>query len=383
MTAFGNGGFKLPGGVKLPSMVSGSYTLNPPTNLTPYSKPSFSVPQRSVPGATATGSQIDRPGGAGGYAMPATHAAVSTQLGIDDTAATMNDYYKQYQDMMANDSLYNQQKNTLNTGVQDYYQSSVLSPAQQAMIAYGGALPDTNASGGKIDYSQYAAPKDLSGNSFSQSLASALGDQKYADDATHNPYSDLAQITRQYDLANSEADANAVGRGLGFSGEITQHHNENQQAADFARYGAQGNFLNTLSGLYNNYLGQYSAAGDKLSGFANDTSNRVIALINAGILAAKPFTQTTANAAKTAAPSQTRGPSNSSEETPQGKWDYGIFGDSDLTGDESATDLQSTVSTPNYAGVFPSTSAAPVAVRIAANKSGGSANKKQGVFSIH
>lgn len=51
----------------------------------------------------------------------------------------------------------------------------------------------------------------------------------------------------------------------------------------------------------------------------------------------------------------------------------------------TATSLQTTVAKANSKDIFPATTAPnhPSAVKVAANKTGASANKKQGVFSIH
>lgn len=51
----------------------------------------------------------------------------------------------------------------------------------------------------------------------------------------------------------------------------------------------------------------------------------------------------------------------------------------------TATSLQTTVAKANAKDIFPKTTAAnhPAAVKVSANKTGASANKKQGVFSIH
>lgn len=281
---------KLPG-LKLPSMVSGSFAYSQPQPLSAYATPTFKL-QSSIPGATAGGSQIDSPGGAGGYAsgpgQAATQQAISTQLGSDNTAAQIKNYQDQYAGLLSSDPTYNAQVKALNDSLHDQYGSSVLAPGQSAEVAYGGALPTKDASGNTIDYSSYAAPRDLSGNSFSRSLVDALNDPNTVANATANPYSDLASIQRQLDLANQGADANAVARGMGFSGEIGQHHNENLDAANQARYTAQGNFLGSLSGAYNNWLGQLSAGAGTLGGYQNSLSSRVLALINAGILAGKP-----------------------------------------------------------------------------------------------
>jgi len=55
----------------------------------------------------------------------------------------------------------------------------------------------------------------------------------------------------------------------------------------------------------------------------------------------------------------------------------------DISPAATATSLQQTVSQPNAQAIYPATNSTPVAVHVTANRTGGSANRTQGVFSIH
>src|SRR5215467_10595863 len=188
-----------PGGVPptsrpyIPQMVSGSYTLNPARVRGIFDqRPTKPMPQTSMPGATAGGSQIDRPGGTSGYSP----AAPKTP-------------YDQFQSLFQGDIIRNAQLRNLNAQLGGQWTGNVLPQAQQLLIGYGG-----DAS--KLDLSRFA-PTDLSGTSLGPSFAQALADPLVSGAATGNPYSALAQIQRANQAADASARAQAAGRGTFFS----------------------------------------------------------------------------------------------------------------------------------------------------------------------
>jgi len=183
---------------------------------------------------------------------------------------------------LQNDAIRVGQIQALNAGLSSNWATSVLSPAQQYELQYGGAPRD--ASGNLMTAGMFGeGPTGFVTNlgdaapSLGQSLGSALLDPTLVANAQGNKFSALAQIADQ--LRNKNAASLARYGAYGNTGAIAQSQANNQLQANQAQQDAANTFLGNLNTLYGNFLGNLQTAGGQWGQYNQDAFTRMMNLI--------------------------------------------------------------------------------------------------------
>lgn len=251
-------------GIKLPTLF--------PSGANPYLLANGGVTPYSKPAGTVAAS-----GGSTGFAPPKATTPFTPPAGLED----------QFKTYLSGDTTLQGQLEALGkidpstglySGARGQALQDFLNSAKGAEISYG-SVPNL----GNLPISLYDPAQQ---GALTSALTSADQVAKVGN-ATTNPFSTTAQIAQALQKNNAASDANLVARGLINSGAQGQHQAENVGVSDLDSYNALQNFLGNLSSGYSKYTDQLSSFDDKQYGYQSDALNRVIALINAGILGGK------------------------------------------------------------------------------------------------
>jgi len=269
--------------------------LHPPSSVPPDLRPPQPTPvplgpgpktlsaapkQTAIPGATAGGSQIDRPGGLGGYAAGAPQSPQDA-----------------FFNLYTNDEILNAQRTALNAGLSGYWGSQVLPQAAQAFEQLG-YNPHVDPAALQASLAGLPQAVDLSGNPIPGTIGASLMDPAVLKIAQENPYSEMAGISKAADEAAWAAAAGAGGSGGGVQGARLA-----QEGAQQSIYDKTNAFMSGLNTLYGNYLDKLSAAQGTLGTYDQAAQQRIADLIKSGWITA----QTKSNATPAASPAEVRG----------------------------------------------------------------------------
>lgn len=269
----------------------------------------------------------------------ATSSTVPGPVAQTQTTVGGTDYASQ----LANDPGLQSQLAAINA--QGTSNAANLTAEQQRALAQYGQIPD--------NLGQYAGSiGQVNVDQTTRDLANA---------ATQGGVSTVAQLLKAYQNQQQGDNASLAARGMLRSGALGQHANLDLTAYQQSQYDATQKLLDYLGSAYQNFLGQQSQGQTAAANATNQALQNLIAQINAGQLGAAP--NGPVNAPDTSQPYQDAGPGGYTE---QGSNDYGG-------------------QNPDVApySPLPVNSLAPYATTTSGNKTGGSANQKQGTFSIH
>lgn len=231
------------------------------------------------------------------------------------------------------------------------------------------------------DLIQYGSIPDLSAAGSSLGLVGNVGDditdtvKQLAQQNTSAGLSTTAQLQQAYNDAVKSTQDDLTARGLLSSGETGYQLGRDNQNYTSSTNSALQQLLDALAGLQSSYLTNENSRQSALEQAAAAAAGRIpvttapapdpglVGSLNPG---GQPITITP----------------GVNDQVPQAS--LPDFTNPDITGNLTPTQLQQYVSQMNpLTGLFPSETALPVAVSGPQNKTGLSANKKQGVFSLH
>lgn len=269
---------------------------------------------------------------AGGAAAPAPAPGSSPPVGLPPSIAnfgfpgappppsSVGQGY--YQDLLASDPQLAAALAAINAQTSAY--QGQMTAAQQQLLEQFGEIPPGLAS-------QYASLV----NPTVQGIAAA---------GTAGGVSTVAQLQKALANARTGSLDSLASRGLLHSGALGQHENENLQSYNVSHYNALQSLLGQLGTNYSTFLGQQDTANQQSQQATSDALTRIINQIQAGNITAP-----TANVGTPTPPAQVAAAPAKATATP-----------------------------------FTKISAlSPYAVPVAANPTGASANKTQGIFAIH
>lgn len=186
------------------------------------------------------------------------------------------------------------------------------------------------------------------------------GDKLTADAAAANVGSTLAQLSAKQQTDTRGINETENKSNLFYSSDAGYQLGLSKQAYLQSIGQAAGNVQGQLGTIGTNLLAQEQASFDAESKAQSDAYNR--ALQNPALGASTPTAGGSTGTGSTGGQQDTTG--------------------SDVPAGSTPTTLQRLAATPTN-GVYPATTATPTPINVSANKSGGSANKTQGVFAIH
>lgn len=165
--------------------------------------------------------------------------------------------------------------NLTGSGQAAILQSQLTNARKAALENYGGVPSFSDSANASAGYS----PADI--DATTRQLAS------------ENTGSVLSQLSRQYATANESAQANLAARGMLRSGSLGQHELENLGNYNQSSYDAGQNLLNYLGGLWGNYQTGLGGLQSSRTDLINQSLQRIIAQINAGLIGRTPATPPT------------------------------------------------------------------------------------------